>query len=106
MASFPEQTIVAMMAELGKKYTLIERCAYTAQLGITLMDDDHLVVAAKSPMLYAVVRDKVRGAMDDLKLASLIGMVDNIQYKVYNDLLAHALDRIDFKEYDTEEAWW
>lgn len=106
MASFPEQTIVAMTAEIEKKGTLIERCAYTAQLGITLMDDQHLVVAAKNPALYALVRDKVRGAMDDLKLASLIGMVDNIQYKVYNDLLVLALGRIDFKEYDTEEAWW
>ena len=106
MTSFPEQTIAVMAAELDKKGTLIERCAYTAQLGITLMDDQHLVIAAKNPALYALVREKVRGAMDDLKLASLIGMVDNIQYNVYNDLLVHALGLIDFKEYDTEDAWW
>jgi hypothetical protein len=83
----PFDTILAMVETLNKKRTLIERCAYTAQLGMTLMNATHISVTQSHPQIHAAILKRVQNCQQDLKLAHMIGMVDFLQHQVYSDLL-------------------
>lgn len=83
----PFDSIMVMIEALNKKRTLIERCAYTAQLGMTLMDAAHISVTQSHPQIHAAILKRVQDCQQDLNLAHMIGMVDFLQHQVYTDLL-------------------